>query len=169
MIDNAFCAIPSLFSWTMIFSLYPNFFKNPSDWFIKYLYFVVTNINSVFFDGCTFELALKLRIPIIISFNFSISSSSALKLYFSSNCGNFEIIILSSILNNCKYISSVINGIIGCNNFNEFINTSFNVTCAINLLSLSSPYKRVFTISIYQSQNSFHIKSYIFCVATPKS
>ena len=40
-----------------------------------------------------------------------------------SKCG--KAMLIYSILNNCKYISSVINGIIGCNNFNMSPNTLF--------------------------------------------
>src|SRR3712207_8426038 len=47
--------------------------------------------------------------------------------------------------------------------------TSFNTFNTIPLAFSSSPYKTGFTSSIYQSQNSFHIKSYVFCAAIPTS
>ena len=57
-------------------------------------------------------------------------------------------------------ISSVINGIYGCSSFNASIRTVFNVHSAAFWLSASSAaYRRGFTISIYQSQNSSQIKS----------
>ena len=131
--------------------------------------FLVTKINLDFLEGCIFWTVLKFLIPTIISFNSSIASSSFSKDHSLLYSGHFEIIMLSSLWYSFINISSVINGITGCNNFNEFINTLFNVHKHASFVLQFSSYKRGFTISIYQSQNSFQMKSYIFWSATPIS
>ena len=61
----------------------------------------------------------------------------------------------------CKVqkISSVMNGMYGCSSFSAFVKTVFNVQSAAAFVVSVSLYRRGFTISMYQSQNSSQIKS----------
>ena len=72
--------------------------------------------------------------------------------------------LLSSMLNvedmSCIHIRRSVN---------DEPNTWFNISLTATFVSSSSLYIRGFTISIYQSQNSFQINPYILSNATPKS
>ena len=66
-------------------------------------------------------------------------------------------------------IISVKNGINGCNRRNAFSRTVFKTYSAVFLARASSPYKRAFVNSMYQSQNSDQMNSYISRAASPNS
>jgi len=68
-------------------------------------------------------------------------------------------------------ISSVMNGIYGCRSLRASVRTFVSVQTAASAEALfsSRAARRGLTISIYQSQNSSHRKSWIFWTAMPSS
>ena len=60
-------------------------------------------------------------------------------------------------------------GINGCKSFRIVFKTSVSTASAVSRVSSSLFQSLTFTISIYQSQNSSHAKSYIFESAIPSS
>ena len=89
---------------------------------------------------------------------YSISFSALASTNVSLNFGQVEIVIDSPSVK-VVYISSVMNGITGCNNFNPVVNTVYNTLYTIPFCFSSSLKNTGLTSSIYQSQNSVHIKS----------
>ena len=57
----------------------------------------------------------------------------------------------------------------GCSSLSSPISTCRSTARAVSRDSASSPSSRGLASSIYQSQNSLHAKSYIFCAALPVS
>ena len=113
-----------------------------------------------FLEGATFLSFLTARTARTASLMFSIASSSCGKLKSSLATGQEEIMMDSSLDCTVVKISSVIKGIYGCRSLRPLTRTFKSVQSAASLLALSSAlYSLGFTISIYQSQNSSHIKS----------
>ena len=120
----AFWGILSLLSWIAISFANPNFSINALDCSISFLYSVVTKIKFAFLLGWTFIFALTFLICVITSFKFSMKSllvSYSTEVFTSGQSETIK--SLSSGFTNLEYISDVINGINGCNNFKLFLST----------------------------------------------
>ena len=114
--------------------------------------------------GGTFISERMFLMPLTSTFMVSTSASSFAKFHSSVYSGHGASMMVSSSGQRVQKISSVINGIYGCNIFNALVSTVFRTQSAVFAAFGSSSflYRRTFAISIYQSQNSSQMKSYTF-------
>ena len=130
--------------------------------FLKVSPFNVSINTCAFLDGATFISARRLRTAFTAVIILFICSSSSGNERASLNSAQGDSIIVSPSCGRVCHISSVINGINGCKSFSVFDITYTSTAFAVSFAFSSSPPRRIFESSIYQSQKTSHIKSYSF-------
>ena len=110
-----------------------------------------------------------LRTAVITSWMNCISSVSFSNTKLVSTLANSLVTILSPVWGMCCQISSVTNGINGCNIFREASSTYTKIDLVVFLVASSSPFNEILAISIYHEQNSSHTKLYKMRLASPNS